>query len=285
MNRPMPFHVLRSAGLTALLLVAFSGCLTPTEIMAPQLPDDPWQAAVAATPALMPPATTSAGPGGGGGRGGGRGPASVQSRLPVADVWVTNTPPTLGFGQYTYLLLARETGPDAEAIRRQNLLLLSTVLARESADTALPRLGMSPRDANHLLVPVTFAVASREPASVYRAYDFSFAEVIRARLSQDGTKGIVLYSSNLPLQTNAPLPRLYIVQRIANCPDPVADTWWRLFLVASNKPDFWEWDDLSGDKILARLYSGLERAAPMFGTTLAQLKSFITIAKGGGDKS
>lgn len=267
--------------LALLSLIHFSGCTTMSGAAAPRVPSDPWQAALVNAEDVI-----SAPPGYSGHGGGGVGwipPPIPAPRLPVADVWLTSNPVELGFGQYTYLLLAPEAGPDAPTIRSRNLLLLSTVLQKESASTTLPRLGLSGRDANHLLVPVKSPVADRSPEAVYAEYDFSFASIIYGKLNLSETRGPVLYSSNLPLAAGQALPPLFIRQDLSACPDEIMHVWWRLFLVSSNSPYFWEWDDVTGERLMARFLTGLETAAPALNITTDAMKQFIALMVGNGN--
>ena len=265
-----------AAAFAALLLLA--GCTAP-QMSSPPPPADPWAAADSAHMGMASTvAVTSASPGGGGGGGGYRPPPPLP-RLAVADLWETSTPPPTGFGQYTYLLLSPAVGPEADSIRARNLQLLAFMLARESS-AALPSLGRDARDANRLVVPVTRTVPSRDASAVLAVYHFGFAADMAARLRLAERPGPVLFSSHLPLSPGQPPPRLHIVQDLSRCPDHVLHFWFTRFLVASNSPNFWEWNDTSGEKVLLRLRTGIESAAPILGVTLDRMKEFVALAKG-----
>jgi hypothetical protein len=203
-----------------------------------------------------------------------------RERLPVADLWCVRQPPEAGFGQYTYLLLARDSGSDDDPRRARNLKLLKLVLTNDAA-CDLPSYRL-PRDANHLLVPVNQPASvvelqgrRRTAKAVYADYAFLYADEVMRELGRGGARGPVLFSSNLPLQPGQGLPRQYIVQDLSRCPDDVMDLWLRLFVDASNRPDFWRWDDPTGDKLLAHFVTGLEFAAPIVEQTQSAMKDFI----------
>jgi hypothetical protein len=275
--RPRRARGVPSSTAFAALLLLLAGCTTP-EMSNPPLPADPWAAAEVSTLASMTTATVGSS-GGGGGGGGGYRPAPPLPRLSVTDLWETSTPLSTGFGQYTFLLLTPAAGPEAASIRARNLQLLSLLLVRISSGS-LPNLGRDARDANRLVIPVTRSIPQRDAEAVLAVYDFGFAADMAARLNLAERQGPLLFSSHLPLQRGQPPPRLHIVQDLSRCPDLVLHFWLTHFLVASNSPNFWEWNDLSGQKLLLQLRTGIESAAPMLGVTLDRMKEFIALAKG-----
>ncbi len=75
----------------------------------------------------------------------------------------------------------------------------------------------------------------------------------------------------MPLTPSLELRGQYIVPDLSRCSPEIAEVGWGLFISASNRSNFWEWDDVSGKKLLARFYRGLE----LIGTWAPQAQGII----------
>ncbi len=228
-------------------------------------------------PALVPP--VGAGPSGSSGF------AAREIRTVRADLWFTGQPAATGYGQYTYIVLLKPTGTNAAATAAANTHLLKLALVHDSATAAEDSLFTRQREINHLLVPVLnkdapaqLTGAQRTPEAVLPLYHYNYAQTLVTQLGLSGRSGPFIFSSNVPLTPSLELRGQYIVQDLSRCSPEIAEMWWGLFISASNRSNFWEWNDVSGQKLLARFYSGLDLIgtwAPGIQATVREQFAFI----------
>jgi len=209
---------------------------------------------------------------------GSSGYAAREIRTVRADLWFTGKPAATGFGQYTYVVLLKPSGEGAAVTAAANTRLLTLALGRDSAAAAEDSAFTRQREINHVLVPVLAEDAPtrlvgplRTAEQVQPVYHYNFAEKLISNLGLAGRPGPFLFSSNVPLPPSLELRGQYIVQDLSRCSPQIAEMWWGLFISASNRSNFWEWNDVSGTKLLARFYGGLE----FLGTWAPQAQSVI----------
>ncbi len=211
--------------------------------------------------------------------------AAREIRTVRADLWFTGQPAATGYGQYTYIVLLKPTGTNAAATAAANTHLLKLALVHDSANAAEDSLFTRQREINHLLVPVLnkdapaqLTGAQRTPEAVLPLYHYNYAQTLVTQLGLSGRSGPFIFSSNVPLTPSLELRGQYIVQDLSRCSPEIAEMWWGLFISASNRSNFWEWNDVSGQKLLARFYSGLDLIgtwAPGIQATVREQFAFI----------
>jgi len=205
----------------------------------------------------------------------------TEQAIPVVDLWVTAKSPTWGYGQYTYLLLARDdTAGGKNATRARNLKLLQTAIGQLDPVAEQLRQDTPTWKLNIVLIPMR----TKEPAgphddayfnAVLDAYDWSFASKMRAALMMNGTRGPFLYSAAQRWDKNASKLPEHIEQDLSGAPDSMVLVWWSVFLQQSSRPDFWRKNKTQ--EVAMELRQAIELAAEHAGESESALKSVLAV--------
>jgi hypothetical protein len=214
---------------------------------------------------------------GGGGDSAPRAPRP-EKLVQVVDLWVTSKKPDTSFGQFTYLLLTKDT---TAANRERNLKLLKAALGGKLDTVAeQDRVGTAREKLNVVLIPMKSKVpdspkSDAEFAAVLDAYDWAWANAMRTDLKFDKGRGPFLYSAAERWDSSALTLPECVKQDLSGAPDAMVLVWWTEFLNQSSRKDFWRKDQMQ--QVALEMREVIERAAEQLGESQTAVKGILAI--------